>query len=148
MGLHCPFGHLKHKLLPKEGSRVKLAIWLPTTKSWENWLDFRACRWHATYSWKALDEGYNFALDLISIGGLHAKLWCPKILGVPILAILGLPLGSLKTKCHFDVSLVGNHRVYYKGEGGAFPQVRVVVSLVSPSLPVARPSTKSALTMY
>jgi hypothetical protein len=33
MGLHHPFGHLKHKLWPKKGPRVKLTIWLPTTKS-------------------------------------------------------------------------------------------------------------------
>jgi hypothetical protein len=26
MGLHCSFGHLKHKLWPKEGSRVKLLV--------------------------------------------------------------------------------------------------------------------------
>jgi hypothetical protein len=32
MSSHDPFGHLKHKLWPKERSRVKLAIWLPTTK--------------------------------------------------------------------------------------------------------------------
>jgi hypothetical protein len=31
------------------------------------------------------------------------------------------------------------------GEGGGFPRVRAVVSLVSPKLPVARPSTKGAL---
>jgi hypothetical protein len=30
------------------------------------------------------------------------------------------------------------------GEGGGFPRVRVVVSLVSPELPVACPSTKGA----
>jgi len=30
------------------------------------------------------------------------------------------------------------------GEGGGFPQVRAVVSLVSPELPVACPSTKGA----
>jgi hypothetical protein len=35
MGSHDPFGHLKHKLWPKEGLGVKLAIWLPTTKSRE-----------------------------------------------------------------------------------------------------------------
>jgi hypothetical protein len=35
MGSHRPFGHLKHKLWPKEGLWVKLVIWLPTTKSWE-----------------------------------------------------------------------------------------------------------------
>jgi hypothetical protein len=33
-------------------------------------------------------------------------------------------------------------RIYYKGEGGGFPQVRAVVSLVSPWLPVVRSCTK------
>jgi hypothetical protein len=37
---------------------------------------------------------------------------------------------------------VVRHIVYYKGEGGDFPQVRVVVSLVSLCLLVARPCTK------
>jgi hypothetical protein len=36
MGSHDPFGHLKHKLWPKERPIVKLAIWLLTTKSWES----------------------------------------------------------------------------------------------------------------
>jgi hypothetical protein len=36
MGLHDPFGYLKHKLWPKEGPGVKLPIWLPTTKSQES----------------------------------------------------------------------------------------------------------------
>jgi hypothetical protein len=34
MGSHDPFEHLKHEW-PKEGSGVKLPIWLPTTKSQE-----------------------------------------------------------------------------------------------------------------
>ncbi len=38
--------------------------------------------------------------------------------------------------------------VYYKGEGGGFPQVLAVVSLVNPNLPVAYPRTKSAPTMH
>jgi hypothetical protein len=36
MGSHDPFGHLKHKLWSKERLRVKLANWLPTTKSQES----------------------------------------------------------------------------------------------------------------
>jgi hypothetical protein len=36
MGLHDPFEHFKHKLWPKEGPKVKLAIWLPTIKSQES----------------------------------------------------------------------------------------------------------------
>jgi hypothetical protein len=36
MGSHDPFKYLKHKLWPKEGSGVKLLIWLLTTKSRES----------------------------------------------------------------------------------------------------------------
>jgi hypothetical protein len=36
MGSHDAFGHLKHKLWPKERLGVKLPIWLPTTKSRES----------------------------------------------------------------------------------------------------------------
>jgi len=36
MASHEPFGHLQHKLWSKERSGVKLAIWLPTTKSRES----------------------------------------------------------------------------------------------------------------
>jgi hypothetical protein len=36
MGLHDPFRYLKHKLWSKKGSRVRLVIWLPTTKSQES----------------------------------------------------------------------------------------------------------------
>ncbi len=98
-----------------------------------NRLDFLVCRRHATRRWKDLDEGYNFSSDLISIQGLHAKLWAPKVAGVPTLVISGLPFESPGTKCHLDVSLMERHKVYYKGEGGGFPQVQAVVSLVSPS---------------
>jgi hypothetical protein len=36
MALHEPFGHLQPKLWAKEGPRVKLTVWLPTTKSQES----------------------------------------------------------------------------------------------------------------
>jgi len=40
MGSHCSFGHLKHKLWPKEGPGVEFPgvrqFWLPTTKSRES----------------------------------------------------------------------------------------------------------------
>jgi hypothetical protein len=112
----------------------------------KNCFNFLACRWRGTYRWKDFNEGYNFALDIISIGGLHTKLWAPKIVEVPNLGISRLPLGNPRTKCHLDVGLVERHKVYYKGEGGGFPQVRAVVSLVSSSLPLAHLSTKSAPT--
>jgi len=48
---------------------------------------------HATYRWKAFNKGYNFFLDLTSIGGSHKTLWASKVVGVPILGISGLQLG-------------------------------------------------------
>jgi hypothetical protein len=56
--------------------------------------------------------------------------------------------GNFGTKCHLDVGLVERHKIYYKGEGGGFPEAHAVVSLVSPSLPMVRPSTKSVPTMH
>jgi hypothetical protein len=81
---HDPFEYLKHKLWLKE------RLTFPP--------NFLAFRWRATYLWKALDKDYNFALNLISIESLHTKLWASKVMGVPILGILGLPLGSPMTK--------------------------------------------------
>jgi len=72
--------------------------------------DSLVCRWRATYCWKALDEGYNFALDRILIRGLLAKLWGSKVARVPTWA-----------KSHLDVGPVERCRVYYKGESGGFP---------------------------
>jgi len=77
-------------------------------------------RGRATYRWKALDETYNFALDCITIQGLFTKLWGSKVAGVS------------GEKSHLDVASVASHRVYYKGEGGGFPQVQAMMSLVCP----------------
>jgi hypothetical protein len=78
------------------------------------------------------------------IGGLHRKLWAFKVAGVPTVGILGLPFGSPRTKNHLDVAPVKSCRVYYMGEGGGFPRIQAVVSLVSPKLPVVCFSTKGA----
>jgi hypothetical protein len=55
---------------------------------------------------------------------------------------------NLGTKSHLDASPVARHKVYYKGEGGDFPQVWGVVNLVSLSSPVVSLSTKSVPTMH
>ncbi len=43
--------------------------------------------------------------------------------------------GTPERKCHLDVGLMKRRRIYYKGEGGGFPQIRAMVSLVSSSCP-------------
>jgi hypothetical protein len=43
---------------------------------------------------------------------------------------------------HLGAGPMARHRVYYKGEGGGFPQVRVMMSIVSLCLPVACLCTK------
>jgi len=100
-----------------------------------------SCKERATYRWKGLDETYNFASDRIAIQGLFAMLWGSKVPGVPFGAISGLSLGSPGKNSHLNVASAESCRVYYKGEGGGFPQVWAVVSLVC-SCCVARPSTK------
>jgi len=118
MGLHDPFRYLKHKLWSKKGSRVKLVIWLPTTKSQES-PRFLVFRWCATHCWKALDKGYNYfklhfnrrsthkvmgpqsckRLSCENFGqndiwvlipwlDLHTKLWAPKVAEVRTVRIL------------------------------------------------------------
>jgi hypothetical protein len=47
--------------------------------------------------------------------------------------ISGLHFGSPNKMCHLDVASATSHREYYMGEGGGFPRVRAMVSLVCPS---------------
>jgi hypothetical protein len=101
--------------------------------------------WHTV---EKLLEGYNFSLYFIAIKGLHAKLCAPKVTEIPTVGISRFPLGSPGTKCHLDVVPVESCKKYYKGEGGGFPQIQAVVSLVSLKLLVALPSTKNVQTMH
>jgi hypothetical protein len=131
----------------KKGSGIKLTIWLPTTKCLE------------LTQFPNMQAMYNIPLES-SWPGIQLcfrphcnqrstrEVMRPKVAGVWAMGISGLPLGNPMTKCHMDVAPVERCREYYKGEGGGFPQVRVVVSLVSPRLPVARPNTKSAQIMH
>jgi hypothetical protein len=63
------------------------------------------------------------------------KLCALKVARVLVVAISGFPHGSLETKSHLDVAPMENCIVYYKGEGGGFPQVWAVVSLVCSGCP-------------
>ncbi len=76
------------------------------------------------------------------------KLCVPKLREFQLWEFWDSHLEVLKQKSHSDVAHVERRGIYYKGEGGGFPQVQAVVSLVSPKLPMARPSTKSAIIMH
>jgi hypothetical protein len=105
MGLHCSFGHLKHKLWPKARPGVKLPIWLTLLQTS---LQSEVC----SQSYGALKSR---ECPLVQFQDSHA--------GVP------------GEKSHLDVGLVERSRVYYKREGDGFPQVQAVVSLVCPCCP-------------
>jgi len=64
MGSHDPFGHLKHKLWPKERLESNYQFDSQPLEV-KNRPYFLAFRWRATCRWKALNEGYNLALDII-----------------------------------------------------------------------------------
>jgi hypothetical protein len=98
--------------------------------------DPEACKWSATCHWKALNESYKFALSLIPIGGLGKELWLCKAAGVQIRTISELLLGSPRIKSHSNVGATERRRKYYMREGGGFPRVWAVMSLVSLELPM------------
>jgi hypothetical protein len=87
----------------------------------------------ATWSWKALFEGYKFGLDLVPIEGRGEELRSPKVPGVQIGTISGLHFGSPGKKSHSDATPVGERRVYYREYGGGISGARAVVCHVSPS---------------
>jgi hypothetical protein len=72
----------------------------------------------------------------------------PKVVGVPGVGISWVPFGSPKTKSHLDVAPVERHRVYYKGEGGGFPQVLGRGESCESELLMGHPNTKSAPIMH
>jgi len=67
----------------------------------KNRSNFLACRWHATYCWKTLKNGYNFALDITLIGGLHTKLWGPQSCRSLNFGNFGTPIWEYQKKMSF-----------------------------------------------
>jgi len=76
MPSHWSFGHLQPKLWAKEGLGVKLALKVGNRPL----PDIRIGS--ATWRWKALEESYNFGLDLVLIRLGNQKIWAPKVPGL------------------------------------------------------------------
>jgi hypothetical protein len=145
MGSHDWFEWLKHKLWAKERPKIKLSIWLSSTKSQKSpWLPCVQVACHISL------ESSRRGLQLCFRPHLNQrfahKVMGLQICGSPILRIS--KLGSFKTKWHLGVSPMARHKIYYKGEGGGFPQIRIVVSLASPCLHMAHLCTKGVLATH
>jgi hypothetical protein len=148
MSSHIPFEYLKHKLWPKEGPGVKLSIWFSTIKSWESpWFPCFQVACHISLkklSMRATTLLYNsFQLEVCTKSyelqkSRKSQFW----------EFWDAELGSSRTKWHLNASPMAKHREYYKGEGGGFPQVWVMVSLVNPCMHVAHSCTKNAPTTH
>jgi hypothetical protein len=97
----------------------------------ENQPDFHACRWCETYYWKNSWWGLQLCFRPHFNQRSAHKVMAPQNRGSPNLGDFETP----RTKSYLDVSPMERCRVYYKGEGDGFPQVRAMVSLVSPCNP-------------
>jgi hypothetical protein len=132
MASHWQFGHLQPKLWAKEGPGVKLAVWLPTTKSQES-TSFRRlleeCDTALESSRWELQHWFRTRPDPSLGQGAMAVQSSESLIGT----LSGLHFGSPNKMCHSDVASATSRKEYYKGEGGGFPRVRAMVSLVCSS---------------
>jgi hypothetical protein len=132
MASHWSFGHMQPKLWAKEGSGVKLAIWLPTIKSRESTCSRRAlreCDMAFESSLRGLQVWFKPCPDLRSRRGATK----PQSPGSPNRTVSGLHFGSPGKKSHSDATPVGERRVYYREYGAGISRARAVVCHVNPS---------------
>jgi hypothetical protein len=132
--------------MAKKGPKLKVLIWFSTTESQESpWF---TCLWGACHlSLERFQRWLQLCFRFFLIYGPH-KLWASKVVEVPISRILGLPNSESRKKHHLGVAPVMNHKLYYKGKGGDFPQVWAVVNLVSSCMFVVHLCTKSVPTIH
>jgi hypothetical protein len=142
MTLHEPFGHLQHKLWAKEGLGVKLAIWLPTTKSWKStqpWCAQVECDTPLESSWGELQVFFRPHPNQRSeLGVMNSQ--SPGSLNRN--SFETSPWESRDKKSFRCECRKQTQRILYGGRWW-LPRVRAVVNLVSLKLPVACPNTKS-----
>ncbi len=136
---------LEHRCL-KWARIVHLGIWNTSygqKKGWEsncqfdswpekvgNRSDLLSCKQRATCRWKVLDKTYNFASTSPRSEVCSQSYWAPKSQECPLARFQDSHTGVSGEKSHLDVGPVERSRVYYNGEGGSFPQVWAVVSLM------------------
>jgi hypothetical protein len=132
MASHWSFGHLQPTLWAREGPGVKLAIWLPTSKSRES-TSSRPPNWKCDMALERSRRGLQLWFRPRRNQTLQSGVMSAQSPETPTGTISGLQLGSLGKNSHLDVAPAERCREYYMGEGGGFPRVRAVVSLVCQS---------------
>jgi hypothetical protein len=106
--------------MAKRRARSQIANLTPDQKKVKNRLDLLSCRQHATYVRKLSTRATTL------LQNAPRSEVCLQSYGAPY------SQKSWLTRFHLDVGLVERCKVYYKGEGGGFPQVRAMVSLMCP----------------
>jgi hypothetical protein len=132
MASHWSFEHMQPKLCAKEGPGVKLAVWLPTTKSRESTSSPHPI-WECDMALKRSRRGLQLWFRLCCDRTLQLGVMGSQCYKSPTETISGLHFGSPKNLCHLDVASIASCREYYMREGGGFPRVRTVVSFVCQS---------------
>jgi len=147
MGLHCSFGHLKHKLWPKKraGSRTA-SLTLDQKKSGIDPICLVTDNVPHTFG-KLLTRATTLLETALRSEVCSQSYGGPKSRESRLARFRDSHAGVPGVKSHLDVGPMDNCRVYYKGEGGGFPQVRAVVSLVCPWL-VPAPSVLQLCTNH
>jgi hypothetical protein len=136
MASHWSFGHLQPKLWAKEGSGVKLPIWLPTTKSLEStssWCPMRECDIALERSPRGLQLWFRPRCDPTPKSGVMAV----QSFGSPVGTMSGQfrdSISGVPTKCAIRVPPPRSNTEYTIGSKVvAYSRVRAVLSLVCPS---------------
>jgi len=132
MASHWPFGHLQPKLWAKEGPRVKLAVWLPTTKSRES-TSSRRSNWECDTALERSRQELQLWFKTRPDPSLGRGAMAVQSSGSPTGTLSRLHFGSPNKMCHSDVASATSRREYYMGEGGGFPRLRAVLNVVCPS---------------
>jgi hypothetical protein len=148
MGSHDSFGHLKHKLWPKERSGIKLAVWLLTIKSQESTrlpCVQMECNILLKSFWQRLQLCFRTHLNQRPT---HKVTRPPKLRESQLWEFQDSHLGVLGQNVIWIWASWRGTKYTIRGGGGGFLQVWVVVSFMNPSLLVARPSTKNAPAMH
>jgi hypothetical protein len=141
MPSHWQFGHLQPKLWAKEGPGVKLAVWLPITKSQES-TSSRRQFWACDMALKRSRRGLQLWFRPCRDPTPQSEVMAVQSSGSPAGTISGLHFGRPGNLCHLDVASAERRREYYREYGGGILSSQRCGESKWVRVPVACPNTK------